>query len=87
MDESKRIVRQALFEAVQNQLDQNNPPETRRTLNRLTRQGIDREQAMRLICCALIIELNDMMRDGTPYNEERYISRLRQLPSLDWLEA
>ena len=44
----------ALFEVIENQLQSNDPPETRETLDRLMSEGHTREEAMKLIGCALV---------------------------------
>jgi len=47
----------AMLEAVENQLESNDPPKTRETLNRLMAEGIERDQALKYIACALSIEV------------------------------
>ena len=75
-------LRRALLEVVNNQLRDGNPPETRATLERLIRQGIQRERAIELIACALTSEVCDALNDQQPYDEARYIAALRALPQL-----
>lgn len=69
-------------EAVDNQLRENNPPETKQTLDRLMAEGHSRDQAIALISKALAVEIREVMKTGLPYNEERYLLALGKLPEL-----
>ena len=81
-DEKKEHVKEALFEAIQNQIRDNNPKETKETLDRLVREGHPHDEAMRLIAFALVNELNDMLKANRPFNEARYVKALKKLPKL-----
>jgi hypothetical protein len=69
-------------EAVDNQLREGNPKETRQTLDRLMAEGRSREQALALISKVLAVEIREVMKTGLPYNEERYLTALANLPDL-----
>ena len=71
---------EAIIEAVENQLAENKPPETKEALDRLMAEGQSRENAMRHIASALVIEIFGAIKKQEPYNEERYIKNLRALP-------
>jgi uncharacterized protein YoaH (UPF0181 family) len=73
---------EAIVEAVENQLRENNPPEALRTLNRLMANGESRENAIRYIACALSVEIFETIKNQSPYDEERYIKNLKALPKL-----
>lgn len=77
-------LRAAIFEAVDNQLAMGDPPETRQTLERLVAQGHTREGARQLIACVVTSEIFDVMKQGQPYNAERYKAGLARLPRLPW---
>jgi hypothetical protein len=80
------VLQGAFLEAVENQLQEHNPPETRQTLDRLVGKGISREEAIRLIGAVLAAETYDVLKTKQPYNQKRYIQRLSQLPDLSFLE-
>jgi hypothetical protein len=81
MDEYENsAARAALLEAVDNQLRDGDPPETRTTLERLLREGHSREQARRMIAFALVIEMNAMIRDGRNFDHASYAAELDALP-------
>lgn len=75
---------EAIVEAVENQLADNNPPETKQTLERLMKAGESRENAIRYIASALSVELHNVLKNQEPYNHERYVSYLKTLPTLPW---
>ena len=71
---------EAIITAVENQLAENKPPETKETLDRLMAEGETRENAMRYIASALVIEIFGALQNQEPYNEARYIKNLKGLP-------
>jgi len=83
-DVSSDLARESLFEAIENQINENNPPITKLTFNRLLTEGIEREEAMKLIGCALSVEIFEIMKNGDEFNEERYTLNLKGLPELPW---
>ena len=78
--------RAVFFEVIENQLRNNDPPETRQTLDRLLGSGHSRKEALRLIACVLANELFDIAKKETPYDNARYVSNLKRLPELPWEE-
>ena len=79
-NENKTNVKEALFEAIQGQIDNDNPKETRLTYERLKSEGHTHHDAMRLIAFVLVNEMNDMLKAGRPFNEARYVRALKALP-------
>jgi hypothetical protein len=82
--EDADLARAAMFETIENQIRDNDPPETRQTLNRLIGEGHSRDEAMKLIACVLANEIFGIMNDQTVYDNARYVSRLQRLPELPW---
>ena len=80
--EDGQIVGEAIVQAIEEQISDNNPPETRITLERLMKAGETRVEAIRLIACALMIEIFRTMKYHEKYNNERYIKNLNNLPQL-----
>ena len=74
----------AVLEAVDNQLRDLNPPETKETYDRLIASGISDKEARRLIAVALSSEMFQMLKYKKDYSPERYIAALRKLPQLPW---
>ena len=82
--EDGQIAGEAIIEVVENQLAENNTPETKVTLERLMKAGESRENAIRYIACALSVEIYGALKNKEPYNNERYINNLKALPELPW---
>lgn len=74
----------AMIEAIENQIRDNKPPETREALERLMAIGESKENAMRYIASALSIEIFEALKNNTPYDEERYLKNLKNLPKLPY---
>jgi hypothetical protein len=74
-------LRDTIFEVIDNQINADDPPETALTLERLTKQGYSDFQARQLIGQAVVIEVIDALKNKKRYNEQRYITNLRNLPS------
>jgi len=72
------------MEVVDNQLRDGTPPETRQTFDRLLADGHTEEEARRLIACVVTSEIFDVLKNHQPYDEARYITALRRLPTLPW---
>ncbi len=67
---------------VETQLRENNPPETRQTLERLTAEGFSREQALELIGIVVASEIFDVMKQQEKFDQQRFVQRLNDLPTL-----
>lgn len=68
------------LQTVQNQLDENNPPETKQTYDRLIAQGISDEDARIHIAQAVCVEVWDCLHNQNPFNLERFVKNLKRLP-------
>jgi hypothetical protein len=77
-------LRQTILEVVENQLRDGDPPETAATLERLIKEGQSREAAVELIAAVLAAEIFNVMKTKKPYDNARYVGRLKQLPDMPW---
>jgi len=80
--EEGALTGEVIIKVVENQINDNDPPETKQTLNRLIEMGESRENAMRYIARILAIEIFEIMKNKTPYNEKRYLKNLKAPPKL-----
>lgn len=69
----------AILEVVENQIRDNNPPETKKTFERLLKNGYSEEDAKKLIGTAVVSEIFDILKKKEPHDEERYIRALKEL--------
>ncbi len=70
----------AILAVVDQQMRDDNPPETRRTFERLVAQGYTPHDARRLIGNVVAQEIFAVMQREEAYHEQRYIQALRGLP-------
>ena len=78
-DRSQWRVKQAILEAVENQLRENNPPEARQTLERRLAKGYSRQQAVTMIGSAIAAEIWYIGHEHDQYNVARYKAALKAL--------
>ena len=72
----------AILEVVETQLNANEPPETKRTLERLTAEGHSQQQAKELIGTVVAAEMFYVLKEGKPFNAERFAAALERLPEI-----
>jgi peroxiredoxin family protein len=77
-------LRKALLEIVENQMRDGTPPQTRETLERLMAAGLTRDRAVKMIACVVTSEIFDVLKQGKPYDEGRFVAGLRALPRVPW---
>lgn len=81
---SNERIRAAILEVVDNQLNANEPPETKQTFDRLLSEGNTKEEAKRLIGAIVSSEIFDVMKSKETFNLKRFINRLEALPKMPW---
>jgi len=80
--EDNSNLKSAVLEVVENQLEANDPPETRQALDRLIFEGYSEDDAMNLIGCVVTSEIFDILKKQEPFNPERFAKALNELPKL-----
>jgi hypothetical protein len=78
------LLRATILEVVDNQLRDNNPPETSITFKRLISQGYSESEAKDLIGCVVVSEMFDILKSRKEFNPGRYRDALAKLPQLPW---
>ena len=74
------------MEVLDKQLAANDPPETKITYDRLLASGIEEEEVRRLIATVIAGEIYDVMKSQKPFNQERFVKHLNELPKTSWLD-
>jgi len=72
----------ALKEALQGQIDADDPPDTALTLARLLDEGLSEDDAWRWLSAALLQELSAVIRDRRDFDRAGYVAALHGLPGL-----
>jgi len=71
-----------LAEIINKQIRENDPPETRKTYERLRREGYDDEEVMDMLCSVIDFTLHDLMLEEGSFDLKTYSRLLRKLPEL-----
>lgn len=78
--ETNEVFRKQLFEEIENQISENNPPETKATFKRLRQEGFNDFRAKQMIGSCFSVELFDVLKNKKPFDIERYVKNLKKLP-------
>lgn len=81
-DPNRDMLRRQMLEVVENQLRDNDPPETRATMERLVEEGHSTSEAKRMIACVVVAEMFRVVKSQQPYDKNRFVAGLRALPEL-----
>ena len=79
------LLQATYLEIVDNQLRQNDPPEARRTYERLLAEGVSKEGARLLIGSAIAYETYKVLATQTEFDVKRYIRHLNMLPDQSFI--
>jgi hypothetical protein len=80
MEDHNPHLKAAFLETVDNQLADNDPPETKETLDRLIAQGMSEDDAKIYIAQAVSVEVFDILKHEKEFNFDRYLKNLKRLP-------
>ena len=85
--EDDATLRAAIFDTIENQVRDGEPPQVATTLERLMADGMARDTALRYIGCALSVEFFEIVKNGAPFDGARYVRNLEALPTLPYDES
>ncbi len=78
--EPNEIIREQIFAIIKNQMNENNPPETKITFNRLIKKEYTEYEAKQLLGQCIAVELFDIHKNKKAFDKKRYIKNLNNLP-------
>jgi hypothetical protein len=81
--EDQRL-RDAILEVINNQMKNNDPPETKLAFVRLREEGFSEEETLKLIGYVVASEVFTVLKENRRYDKDKYISALNALPKLPW---
>lgn len=81
-DDEEAFAESTLTQAIENQIESEQPPAAKAAFNKLTLVGYEREDILNLMAHVLAIEIDAMLEDDRPFNTEWYETALRALPEL-----
>ncbi|MNV85216.1 hypothetical protein D3C71_1791520 [compost metagenome] len=71
-----------LIEAIENQIERDNPPAAKATFNKLTLVGYEREEILNLMAHVLAVEIDAILEEDRAFDTQWYEAALRALPEL-----
>ena len=74
----------AVLEVVDNQLRDNDPPQTRQTYERLLATGLPESEVKRLLACVVVNEIFEVMKRRQAFDLGRFVAALDRLPKTPW---
>lgn len=84
MDETNPYLGKVIMEAVREQIAIDDPPEVKKTYDRLIADGHPEEEVFKMLACILSTEMFEMMKQNRIFDRRLYVRRLRDLPKLPW---
>ena len=78
------VARAAIFEIIENQMSDADPPETKQTYDRLIADGHSRDETMKMIGCVVSSEIFGIVKRGESFDLSRFVAALHALPKLPW---
>lgn len=81
-DSEEAFAEETLTQAIENQIESDNPPAAKAAYNKLTLVGYPREEILRLMALVLAHEIDAMLDEDRPFDSEWYEQALRALPEL-----
>ena len=80
--DEEEFTENTLIEAIENQIESDNPPAAKATFNKLTLVGYEREEILNLMAHVLAVEIDALLEADRPFDTQWYETALRALPEL-----
>ena len=81
-NDEEEFAETTLIEAIENQIESENPPAAKATFNKLTLVGYEREDILQMMAHVLAVEIDALLEEDRAFNTEWYETALRALPEL-----
>ena len=81
-NDEEAFAESTLTQAIENQIESENPPAAKAVFNKLTLVGYEREDILNLMAHVLAIEIDAVLEEDRAFDTEWYEAALRALPEL-----
>ncbi|QOQ74683.1 hypothetical protein IMF22_24900 [Pseudomonas poae] len=81
-NDEEEFAESTLTQAIENQIESDNPPAAKATFNKLTLVGYERDDILNLMAHVLAVEIDKMLEEDRAFDTEWYETALRALPEL-----
>ena len=80
--DDEEFAENTLIEAIENQIESENPPAAKATFNKLTLVGYEKEEILNLMAHVLAVEIDAILEEDRVFDTQWYEAALRALPEL-----
>ncbi|WP_268798927.1 hypothetical protein [Pseudomonas huanghezhanensis] len=81
-EDEEQFAEATLIEAIENQIESDNPPAAKATFNKLTLVGYERDDILEMMAHVLAVEIDGILKEDRPFNTQWYEAALRALPEM-----
>jgi hypothetical protein len=81
-NDEEEFAESTLTQAIENQIESDNPPAAKATFNKLTLVGYERDEILNLMAHVLAVEIDKMLDEDRAFDTQWYETALRALPEL-----
>ncbi|WP_249678438.1 hypothetical protein [Pseudomonas abieticivorans] len=81
-DEDEQFAEDTLIQAIENQIESDNPPAAKATFNKLTLVGYERDDILEMMAHVLAVEIDKILEEDRAFDTVWYEAALRALPEL-----
>lgn len=81
-NDEEEFAESTLIQAIENQIESDNPPAAKATFNKLTLVGYERDDILEMMAHVLAVEIDGILAEDRPFNTEWYEKALRALPQM-----
>ncbi|MDE1168602.1 MAG: hypothetical protein PW845_25285 [Pseudomonas sp.] len=81
-DEDEQFAEDTLIQAIENQIESDNPPAAKATFNKLTLVGYERDDILEMMAHVLAVEIDKILEEDRAFDTVWYETALRALPEL-----
>ena len=79
-NDEEEFAESTLIQAIENQIESDNPPAAKATFNKLTLVGYEREEILNLMAHVLAVEIDAILEEDRAFDTQWYEAALRALP-------
>lgn len=80
--DEEEFAEDTLIQAIENQIESDNPPAAKATFNKLTLVGYERDEILSMMAHVLAVEIDALLEEDRAFDSQWYEAALRALPTL-----
>ena len=81
-NDEEEFAEDTLTQAIENQIESDNPPAAKATFNKLTLVGYERDEILSMMAHVLAVEIDALLEEDRAFDSQWYETALRELPTL-----